>query len=870
MNFGVINGPATFARNADAMLGDMKFERKVIKNYFDDIVGGASKGDWDSLRLSKRELLQRCRDHGWKLKPKKESFGYEELEIVGHVFRDGFISVPTHRVNALQKMKYPENATALKSLLGLANTFRDRLPGFSMRVPNLIALTRLKGHLTLSLEAITEFDHLKECLCSPAVLMCFQPGRETYVYTDASVGHHDTARGLGAVITQVVDGCEYACAYASATLSPAQKNYHIARLEALAFVWVCGKFNNWMQVQAITWRNDSRANKFIQDTKFSHNPALCRYALQLQQFKYTMEWVPGVKLISNPLTRLVVIPVGAKEALTLPEIVFGRDLGARVFADKHAPSPGKAIQCPSILARTTGVANRWIERVVSPYETTDGAPFNMYVMCEFVSAERVEIPENSQFVGLSPQRTPRPATAGEKTKEDKVVGAAAVSPVQLSVYDKELLSLLGSCKNYLLGEEIPTGRKRKVLKKLTKGMVLEDGCLWKETEAGRLRVLQDVEEFEAVMREVHDSMGHRQLRVVIGYFATRFWTSASAKLIKSYIRSCKTCQKFSENNTLHSPGYSPKAVDVFTHWSIDFAGPFPEDVHPGCKYVILAVDFLSRWVEGKAVKAADAATAATFIYEDIVCRYGTPESIQSDNGTHFMNEVIANLSTILKINHHRSTPYYPQSNGRIERVVGTIKTNLKKMVEDLWPEEDNKKVAWAGSLPAALWVYRCTPHSTTKVSPSFLLFGKNIRFPMDGPTGAGAIPKTSDEHRELVAQRIRFISDVIPGIRDERRTPGKSPEGAGRGDFHVGDWVWLRKTKYDGAELYPVFAPRWTGPFQVWEVWDKGAYRLLSDPKYSGKKTASILRNPVNGNRLMTYVEREWQLETRVDKKDGC
>jgi len=77
---------------------------------------------------------------------------------------------------------------------------------------------------------------------------------------------------------------------------------------------------------------------------------------------------------------------------------------------------------------------------------------------------------------------------GEKTKEDKVVGAAAVSPVQLSVYDKELLSLLGSCKNYLLGEEIPMGRKRKVLKKLTKGMVLEDGCLWKETEAGRLRV----------------------------------------------------------------------------------------------------------------------------------------------------------------------------------------------------------------------------------------------------------------------------------------------------------------------------------------------------------------------------------------------
>jgi transposase InsO family protein len=121
-------------------------------------------------------------------------------------------------------------------------------------------------------------------------------------------------------------------------------------------------------------------------------------------------------------------------------------------------------------------------------------------------------------------------------------------------------------------------------------------------------------------------------------------------------------------------------------------------VHTGCKYVILAVDFLSRCVEGRVVKAPNAETAATFIYEDIVYRYRTLESIQSDNGTYFVNEVIANLSSILKINRHRSTSYYLQSNGRIERVVGTIKTNLKKMVEDLQPEaEDNKKVAWAGS-----------------------------------------------------------------------------------------------------------------------------------------------------------------------------
>jgi transposase InsO family protein len=842
------------------MLGEMKFDRKIVKNYFDDIVGGAGKGDWESLRRNKRELLERCRSHGWKLKPKKEFFGFEELEIVGHVFREGSISVPRHRIDALQRLRYPENATTLKSLLGLANTFRDRVPGFSMRVPNLTALTRMKGKLTLSPEAIAEVDHLKEYLQSPAVLMCFRPGRETFVYTDASVGFHDIAGGLGAVITQVVDGSEYVCAYASATLSPAQKNYHIARLEALAFVWICGKFNNWMQAQEITWRNDSRANKFIQDTKFSHNPALCRYALQLQQFKYKMEWVPGVKLIADPLSRLVVIPTGSSEAFTLPEIVFGKDLGQRVFYEKHAPSPGRSLQLSSLFQRETGVTNRWIQRVQSDYETLDGEPFEMYVLCEFISASAIPVPKDGEGVQLSPLRTADPAI---RRSADDTKGARAVSPVQLSHYDKELLNEIGSCRRFLLGEESLLGRRRKLMKRLVKGMSVDEDVLWKEAEVGRVRVIEDMKRFEEVMREIHDGMGHRQLRTVIGYFTARYWVPAAAKLIETYIRSCETCQRYSRNNVLHAPGYSPRAVDIFAHWSIDFAGPFPEDMHTGARYIIIAVDFLTRWVEAKAVKSADAATASTFIYEDIVCRYGTPECLQSDNGTHFINEVIESLNKTLKIHHRRSTPYYPQSNGRVERVVGTLKANLKRAVDGL--REDDGKVAWVGSLAAVLWVYRCTPHSTTKVSPAFLVFGSNIRIPIDGPTDDNVIPETSDEHRELVAQRIRFISDVIPGIRDERRTSETRPNADA--EFHVGDLVWLRETKYDGKELCPVFAPRWTGPFQVWEVWDKGAYRLRSLPKYSGKQKPTILRNPVNANRLRQYVEREWKLGTGAERQ---
>ena len=155
------------------------------------------------------------------------------------------------------------------------------------------------------------------------------------------------------------------------------------------------------------------------------------------------------------------------------------------------------------------------------------------------------------------------------------------------------------------------------------------------------------------------------------------------------------------------------------------------------------------------------------------------------------------------------------------------------------------------------WVYQCTSHSTTKVSLSLLIFSDNIQFLIDDPANTTAIPNTTDKHKKLVAPQIQFISNVIPGIQDERCMQQRSPSNLDREKFHFGDWTWLHETKYYGIELCPVFALRWMSPFQVWEVWNKGAYRLQSDPKYVGKKTMVILRNPVNRNQMKTYMERE-------------
>ena len=796
---------------------------------------------------------------------------YYLLTITGGVFRDGYVSIPQSRVDLFQRLKYPTNATSLKSLLGLANTFRNTVPGYALRVPNLTALTRVKGRISLTPEAVMEFDALKVFLTSPGVLMVFVPGRQTFVYTDASAGCKDVSGGLGAVITQVnpVDQSEYVVAFASAGLNTAQRNYHIARLEALAFVWICGRFYDWLQSQEFTWRSDARANKFIQDTKFSQNSALARYSLVLQDFKYTVEWIPGIKMIADPLSRLVILP-SETEAMTLSEFVFGKDFGPLVTAAKSAPNPGvnKSLSSAHLLVPMKGFANRWCATVECTHEFEDPEHdgSTMLVMCEFFSLEAVQEFDDTAEDAIGP--SPLPATdpvVHPDPATSTFTGPEAVSPVPLSTYDEEVIGCVSHIRDFLMNNNCPTGRVGKLIRRIAKKMTLSDtessgtqGPVIKVAlQTGvQVTLIESIDEFKRIARELHDGMGHRRMPSVLPYFAAKYWFPAAPKLLESYIRTCMRCQRFARNNDITiSPGFTPFGVQAFARWSIDFAGPFPEDPKTGHKYVCFGIDYLTRWAEGRSCEKADAESASRFVYEDICCRWGPPGSLQSDNGSHFINEVITFLTMLFSINHKRSTPYYPQSNGRVEKLVGTIKDGMKKSVDDV-AVDANGKAEWSDLVPAVLWAYRTTPHSATKMSPAYLVTGTHVRMPFDKPTKNIGIPIPTDEvsHHELITQRVRLLTDIIPGLREACIPSKKDPKLPEQ--FGIGDWVWLRDTKFDVGSN-PVFAPRWSGPFQVWEVWDNNVYRVRSHPKYSGKKTPGLLRNPINGVRLKKFYDRD-------------
>ena len=113
------------------------------------------------------------------------------------------------------------------------------------------------------------------------------------------------------------------------------------------------------------------------------------------------------------------------------------------------------------------------------------------------------------------------------------------------------------------------------------------------------------------------------------------------------------------------------------------------------KYIVAATDYVTKWVEAKALTDNTAKKIANFLYEHIITRYSCPLELASDQGTHFLNETMEALTQEFQINHRKSTTYYPRCNGQAESTNKTLKSILTKMAQ-------TSKGSWDMHLHSAL------------------------------------------------------------------------------------------------------------------------------------------------------------------------
>ena len=134
---------------------------------------------------------------------------------------------------------------------------------------------------------------------------------------------------------------------------------------------------------------------------------------------------------------------------------------------------------------------------------------------------------------------------------------------------------------------------------------------------------------------------------------------------KEFIKTCDSCQRAGNiSKREEMPQQSILEVEIFDVWGIDFMGPFPSS--HGNKFILVAVDYVSKWIEAVALPTNDGNRVTSFLQKNISSRYGIPRTIISDGGSHFVNKCFEKLMSRFGIDHRIGAPYHPQTSGQVE------------------------------------------------------------------------------------------------------------------------------------------------------------------------------------------------------------
>ncbi|GJU01118.1 reverse transcriptase domain-containing protein [Tanacetum coccineum] len=310
----------------------------------------------------------------------------------------------------------------------------------------------------------------------------------------------------------------------------------------------------------------------------------------------------------------------------------------------------------------------------------------------------------------------------------------------------------------------------------------------------------------------------------------------------SMIKSCDTCQrqgKISQRDEM--PQNAIQVCEIFDIWGIDFMGPFPSS--KGNKYILVAVDYLSKWVEAKALPTNDARVVVKFL-KSLFARFGTPRAIISDRGTHFCNDQFAKVMSKYGVTHRLATAYHPQTSGQVE----VSNRGLKRILERTVGEN---RASWSDKLDDALWAFRTAFKTPIGCTPYQLVYGKSCHLPVELEHKAyWALKhvnfdlKTAGDHRKLQLNELNELRDQAyeNSLIYKEKTKKLHDSKIKNRIFNVGDQVLLfnSRLKIFSGKL----KTRWSGPFTIAQVFPYGTVEL-SQPDGPNFK--------VNGHRVKHY-----------------
>ena len=408
-------------------------------------------------------------------------------------------------------------------------------------------------------------------------------------------------------------------------------------------------------------------------------------------------------------------------------------------------------------------------------------------------------------------------------------------------------------KTFLQTGTFPEGtakKDQKAIRRLASHFLLSGTELYKRSFDTTLLRCVDETESERLMREVHEGVcgphmnGHMLARKImrIGYF----WLTMESDCIK-HVRHCHLCQIHASQ--IHAPPKELQSMTTpwpFSMWGIDVIGPISPNASNGHRFILVAIDYFTKWIEASSYVNVTKGVVVRFIKKDIIARYGAPESIITDNGTNLNNRLMTELCQQFKIKHRNSTPYRPQMNGAVE----AANKNIKRIIEKMTVTHKD----WHEMLPFALMAYRTSIRVSTGATPYSLVYGTEAVLPIEVEIPSLRVLAEAElEEAEWVQKRIeqlnlvdeKRLTAVCHGQLYQQRMARAFNKRVRPRSFQEGNLV-LKKVLPNVRDHRGKFAPGYEGPFIVKRVLTGGALSLA-------RVDGPDLKDPVNSDAVKLY-----------------
>lgn len=391
--------------------------------------------------------------------------------------------------------------------------------------------------------------------------------------------------------------------------------------------------------------------------------------------------------------------------------------------------------------------------------------------------------------------------------------------------------------DFLTSGDLPEDTaERKRVKSRAKQYAVRDGLLYKQKNE-EWRQVPLVEEREELIRRRHDFLGHMGINSTADVLSKEFWWWGLTQDVRHFVSNCPAC-KMQRTRFDIEPEMRPIDMEPvpFRQVGIDLQGPYQRSTS-GNNTIMVVMDYFTKFMEAIALPDKSSATVANAFTREIICRYGCPTIVISDNGTEFAGE-FAELMKDCGIEHRHSSPGHPQTNGLTERMNRTISTALSREVAV--NGED-----WDTFLPRVLLGLRSAMQASTRYSPYYLLFGRAPSLPGAAHSyieNLAKVPETEEDMEAMADILIKMGKDREYGVHSramaniqaaqarqkkgydarhikegKQRKAEASAFGQAHHKFKPGDFVWMKPIGRAKAKL----KSDKEGPFKVIKINDK-------------------------------------------------